>query len=613
MRKVKGAFILFLFLSFFNVQALGGSVNFSCDKNKVSTNDTVTCSLTYNVTDGSIKGFGADISTDGVEISSVSKGANWQGAPTNSKIGVYTDTGLTGNVSIVTITGTIKASSGSPSITISNIDLADENDNSSTASNKVATFSIASSDAGITALMVDQFDITSTKSYTANVASVNVSVNKSNQNATVSGDGVKNLSCGANNFEITVTAEAGNSEKYPFTINRTCGSDATLNSLTVGRENLNFSSNKTDYTVNVNSSTTTIRIDASATDSKATVTGDVNKEVNLNYGNNVFNIHVAAEDGTGKDYKVTIVREDNRDSDNTLASLSIKDVKIDFKKTVTSYNATVEKDVASVSIDAKATSSKATVSGDLGKKDLVTGSNKFTITVTAENETKKDYTIIIVRKSEEKLDEDNTLKNIVIKGMELDFATDKLKYTVNLEEMTEKLDIEAVATSSKATVTIVGNDKLKAGKNKITIEVMSESGSIKEYIIEVNLPSIEEVEEEQEKSILTTGKDDNVTVKKKNNSWIIIVCILLVVVILIIIIILLLKKKNEQEKIDTPVSLETEKNEIPSNNEEVVTETPAVTPVNEEVKENPVVDDSAPEIIFTHTDSVTNDEHKSGE
>ena len=53
---------------------------------------------------------------------------------------------------------------------------------------------------------------------------------------------------------------------------------------------------------------TTIDITATLEDSKATVTGDGSFE--LETGSNTFKITVKAEDGTTKDYQITVLREE---------------------------------------------------------------------------------------------------------------------------------------------------------------------------------------------------------------------------------------------------------------------------------------------------------------
>lgn len=86
---------------------------------------------------------------------------------------------------------------------------------------------------------------------------------------------------------------------------------------------------------------------------------------------------------------------DDRSSDNTLKSLGIEGVELSpkFSSDVTSYTAQVW-DTPSVTINASAKDSKATISG-AGKKDLALGENKIEVKVTAENGSVKKYTISV--------------------------------------------------------------------------------------------------------------------------------------------------------------------------------------------------------------------------
>jgi hypothetical protein len=89
-------------------------------------------------------------------------------------------------------------------------------------------------------------------------------------------------------------------------------SDATLSNLTVSRGSLqpSFSSEITNYTVDVSSDVSSITLTATANYTGATVTGDGVKT--LRAGNNVFNIVVRSADRAfSKTYTVTVIRYDN--------------------------------------------------------------------------------------------------------------------------------------------------------------------------------------------------------------------------------------------------------------------------------------------------------------
>lgn len=222
-----------------------------------------------------------------------------------------------------------------------------------------------------------------------------------------------------------------------------------------------------------------------------------------------------------------------KSSDATLSDLGIKpnDFK-GFKSGTTSYKTTVPEDVAEVEVYAKTTSSKATVTGT-GKKKLEKGTNKVEVIVTAENGTKKTYTIEITRegKNEETATtaqaEETTVANenigdglssLKIEDLKIepDFKTNIYEYRVKYIGEKEKLDIEAKTTNSNYKVEITGNNELKEGENIITILVSdANSNNIATYQVIVNKSLVDEEtlakeqeqkqKEEQKKKMMVAG------------------------------------------------------------------------------------------------------------
>lgn len=83
-------------------------------------------------------------------------------------------------------------------------------------------------------------------------------------------------------------------------------SNANLASLSISQGTLSpkFSASKTEYTVNLNGDISSIKVNATAADSKAIVYGTGTKT--LKPGKNTISISVAAEDGSTKEYTVTV-------------------------------------------------------------------------------------------------------------------------------------------------------------------------------------------------------------------------------------------------------------------------------------------------------------------
>jgi hypothetical protein len=205
----------------------------------------------------------------------------------------------------------------------------------------------ASSDATLSSLTVDGHTLTpdfnpQTNSYSVDVESSvsNITISATatdTENATISGDiGQFSLDVGENYFDISVTAEDGTKKYYYLTVNKAGSNDATLYGLTVYPGTLDpaFSSETTNYSVEVDYSVTTVNITAYANDQDAEVFGDGEKS--LEEGENPFSIVVTAGDGeTTKTYYLTITRLPLASADVTvLITLnSPEDIAITFNGT----------------------------------------------------------------------------------------------------------------------------------------------------------------------------------------------------------------------------------------------------------------------------------------
>ena len=485
---------------------------------------------------------------------------------TNSTVTVVmsTTTGMSGRIITLHFKTKAGATSGTSQVIVSTDDCFDvTGDNEVVLTNALVTIThkVKSSDTSIKTFKVDGTTIT----YKDNVYSTSVSKEKvsvevlaKDANATVVGGGTKTLACGNNSFKVTVTAENGTTKDYNANITRNCSSNTYLKSLSLSEGSISFNKDTKNYSVNLEGSISRIKITAAAEDSKSVVTGTGEK--GLKYGDNNFVVEVKAEDGSTAKYVIVINRKDSRNDDNKLTSLVITDfnkpgedpllsVDTDELSNKTSYNLVVDNDVSSVNVKAVASDSKAKVSGNVGKISLKVGSNKISITVTAENETTNTYTIIVKRKAsegeEDDLDKDNTLSMITISGYNLDFSTDVEKYNLEIDEFIDHLDLDIIASSENSIVNVVGNENFKPGVNEVIIEVTSESGEVKKYIIEVKLPGGEDANvgiEDNSKDTNTTGSSSS-----KGNG-LLIVCIILVLCGIGGLVFFLLKKKGKKDK-----------------------------------------------------------------
>lgn len=88
--------------------------------------------------------------------------------------------------------------------------------------------------------------------------------------------------------------------------------------------------------------------------------------------------------------------EEEKSSNNYLSELTIDIENFNFDKNTTEYTLVVDNNTKIITIDAKAEDEKAQVIGT-GQKALKVGENKYTITVIAEDEAKREYNIVIAR------------------------------------------------------------------------------------------------------------------------------------------------------------------------------------------------------------------------
>ncbi len=368
---------------------------------------------------------------------------------------------------------------------------------------------------------------------------------------------------------VTVKAKDTTASDSNNSGNGTTGGNTTASKSTEARlKNLGikpndfsgFKRDKTDYSVEIPNNVSKVNVYASPLDSKAKVTGT--GDVSLNEGESKkVTLTVTAEAGNTKTYTLTIKRKtaeetqtEDTSGDASLKSLGIKPEKYDFsgfQKDKTNYSVQVPKDVKEIEIYAEATDTKAQIAG-IGKKSLKEGKNNINIEVTAENGTKKTYTIEVTRGDgttsvANDSDGEFGLSSLEISGVTLNpsFETGTYEYKVDLTEDLSTLDIRTIATDDDTTVEIYGNEELALGENTITILVRNEKeDKTATYQIIVN----KSLAEEEKMSWLkpsTWGREEIIKV-------ILIVVLIIFIIIAIILKIKIAKEKKNEENIDLP-------------------------------------------------------------
>ncbi|MDD3392930.1 MAG: cadherin-like beta sandwich domain-containing protein [Bacilli bacterium] len=223
--------------------------------------------------------------------------------------------------------------------------------------------------------------------------------------------------------------------------------------------------------------------------------------------------------GSGDTHTITVASEPVLSSVNTLSTLTSSVASIAFDKNTTSYNVSVGNDVTSLGLVAKATSSSATVSIS-GDENFKTGTNMVTVLVTAENGSKKTYTITVTKAASD----NNALASLTVSSSSFTFDPEVYEYNITITDPdVTSLDINYTAVDSTAIVEITGNEGFVEGSNVINITVTAENGEEVTYKINVT------------KTTTTKPSTDTNSEEDKNNwmvhiAWGIITAMLIAVI-----------------------------------------------------------------------------------
>ena len=273
--------------------------------------------------------------------------------------------------------------------------------------------------------------------------------------------------------------------------------DANLSALSVEGYDLSpaFDPATTAYTIEVPEGATELKINATKSNSKATVAGDGT----ITISGDTATVTVTAEDGTKKSYTITIKKKtpvSSLDSNNKLKSLDISGYSINpkFDPEKTTYTMNVANSVTGLTVKATADSDKAkvTVLGNTGWKE---GVNVVTVRVTAEDGSQRDYVINVTRAGSGNTtapakSNDNNIADLIIKSAHTmepgTFNKDVTTYNLTVPYDVDKLDLTPTLSNANAKYEVRGNENFKVGEvNVVQIVVTAEDGSQKVYILNV--------------------------------------------------------------------------------------------------------------------------------
>lgn len=279
---------------------------------------------------------------------------------------------------------------------------------------------------------------------------------------------------GDNTVVITVTAPDGVTKSvYTVIINKALDdkSNSLMNLEVIGSDAKlvpDFDENTLGYTINVTEKTEKISLEATPNSNSKSISytynGHTRENLNdlpLDFGNNTVVITVTGNDGTKRNYTVTITRTSSQSHD-----ASLKNVTVDGKSIIGSMSTTVSKDTDSVNLVATPTDPNASITYYYNgieykdveslKVDLKPGANSVSIIVTAEDGvTKVPYTVTIIKEEEViDLSKDTSLEILTINGEDIKGS---YKKEISADEIINS--IVAKAHHEKATVSFLYKDK----------------------------------------------------------------------------------------------------------------------------------------------------------
>lgn len=362
------------------------------------------------------------------------------------------------------------------------------------------------------------------KSYTAVVPNdieyINLNATANHSKASILSGilGKNNINVGENSFTITVTSEFGNTEVYTLNVYR-LSNDATLSSinLTNGISFGNLISGTYSYSTTIPYAITSTSVSATPTHANAYVDSGLgtwnlsnsgtlsNNKVLVVKAENCLSKYssVPGNSCTSQNYNLAINRQ--AASDNSyLKSLTVDGVSVsNFNKTKQEYDlGTVANNKSSMLLNGLVDDTgKASVSG-IGTVNLNIGENNFTITVTAEDKSTREYKIKVYRLSNENKLSSLTITSSPQATMSPAFtSTFNGAYTYNYDATVTDITVSAtVLDTGKARVSIYDLEKGEASSSatlntqsktfgietkNVYVVVTSEDGTVNTYTIDL--------------------------------------------------------------------------------------------------------------------------------
>ena len=322
------------------------------------------------------------------------------------------------------------------------------------------------------------------------VDSITIDSEPSNISSTVEGNGVYKLEKGNNLIVLKVTSNIGVTRNYKVNVVREKSNYNLLTSLRVKYDNNivnltpSFNSNTNEYSLSVPEGTEEVLIEAE-TKENAIINGIGN--VKLVGGENIVNILVTAENGSTNNYKLVINRPKSSNAYLTSIEPSTGELIPDFTYENTDYEMHFDSSVTMLSFDVTTEDKNARVTG-INNKEILDGTSKRQIVVTAEDGTERIYNITLIK---DRTDE-SSLESLEVSGynFDKDFSSDEFEYNITVPNSKSKITKEEVMATTKDKNAVVSMEDIlylsTKEVNKYKIRVTAQDGfTTSEYVINI--------------------------------------------------------------------------------------------------------------------------------
>ncbi len=303
-------------------------------------------------------------------------------------------------------------------------------------------------------------------------------------------------------FGLTTCSGDGNNTVNSPDPQETLDSDASLSALVVYKSNLSpaFSPEITDYTAKINKSINEFTVDAITASDKASVVingqeiehGSLSNRIKMDGDSRKVEIVITSEDKQSTmTYRVTVTKEYELSSNNSLASLTITNTSLSedfFSSSILSYSTTAEDTVISSLITPVADDLRATIYVKINNTEITAENSSYTINLTqgdniisiqvvAENKDTRNYTVNIFKMSTE---DSAKLASLTIEDVSLTpiFSPDTETYSATVPWSISDINVTPTSAYNDAVIT-VGEDTIESGTSfPVSLQIGNNSFSI---------------------------------------------------------------------------------------------------------------------------------------